>query len=189
VTWEGLNPPYRTIVADPPWPIRWSGGAGGKHRRATPLAYSLMPVTDIASLTVGSLASDVCSLWLWVTPDMNRRGAGVAVAESWGFRVTGEFVWEKPNIGMGRIPRNCHEILLVGQRGSGAVAGSLSIRSVQRWPQVQETNGGKTHSAKPPASLDLIASLSPGPYVELFARQPRLGWDHWGYGYEEDPAP
>ena len=22
MTWEGLNPPYRTIVADPPWPMK-----------------------------------------------------------------------------------------------------------------------------------------------------------------------
>lgn len=28
--WEGLNPPYATIiVADPPWPFVWSGGPGG----------------------------------------------------------------------------------------------------------------------------------------------------------------
>jgi N6-adenosine-specific RNA methylase IME4 len=32
---------------------------------------------------------------------------------------------------------------------------------------------------------DLVEQVSrPVPYVELFARQPRLGWDHWGHGYE-----
>jgi hypothetical protein len=40
------------------------------------------------------------------------------------------------------------------------------------------------HSAKPSAFSDLVEQVSPGPYVELFARQPRLGWDHWGRGYE-----
>lgn len=40
------------------------------------------------------------------------------------------------------------------------------------------------HSVKPAAFLDLVESVSPGPYVELFARQPRLGWDSWGHGYE-----
>jgi hypothetical protein len=40
------------------------------------------------------------------------------------------------------------------------------------------------HSAKPPAFLDLVEQVSPGPYVELFARAPRLGWDSWGKGYE-----
>lgn len=36
------------------------------------------------------------------------------------------------------------------------------------------------HSAKPEAFLDLVESVSPGPYLELFARRNRLGWDTWG---------
>jgi len=42
-----------------------------------------------------------------------------------------------------------------------------------------------SHSEKPALFADLIEKMSPGPYVELFARQPRLGWDSWGYGYEQ----
>lgn len=45
------------------------------------------------------------------------------------------------------------------------------------WPRT-------AHSEKPPAFLDLVERVSPGPYVELFARAPRLGWDSWGFGYE-----
>lgn len=40
------------------------------------------------------------------------------------------------------------------------------------------------HSSKPPAFLDVVEQVSPGPYAELFARAPRLGWDSWGHGYE-----
>jgi hypothetical protein len=36
------------------------------------------------------------------------------------------------------------------------------------------------HSAKPEAFLDIVESVSPGPYLELFARRQRLGWDTWG---------
>jgi N6-adenosine-specific RNA methylase IME4 len=36
------------------------------------------------------------------------------------------------------------------------------------------------HSAKPEAFLDLVEETSPGPYLELFARRNRLGWDTWG---------
>ena len=42
------------------------------------------------------------------------------------------------------------------------------------WP-VQER-----HSQKPEAFLDMVEQVSPGPYVELFARRNRLGWDTWG---------
>lgn len=41
------------------------------------------------------------------------------------------------------------------------------------WPR------GK-HSEKPEAFQDLVEQVSPGPYVELFARRDRLGWDTWG---------
>jgi N6-adenosine-specific RNA methylase IME4 len=44
------------------------------------------------------------------------------------------------------------------------------------------------HSVKPAGFLDIVEQVSPGPYVELFARQPRLGWDSWGYGYETGRA-
>jgi N6-adenosine-specific RNA methylase IME4 len=40
-------------------------------------------------------------------------------------------------------------------------------------------------SQKPPAFLDVVEQVGPAPYVELFARQPRLGWDSWGWGYEQ----
>ncbi len=36
------------------------------------------------------------------------------------------------------------------------------------------------HSAKPEAFLDLVEQVSPGPYLEMFARRDRLGWDTWG---------
>lgn len=27
---------------------------------------------------------------------------------------------------------------------------------------------------------DIVESVSPGPYLEMFARRQRLGWDTWG---------
>lgn len=47
------------------------------------------------------------------------------------------------------------------------------------------------HSAKPEAFQDMVEQVSPGPYVELFARRDRLGWDTWGnesLGTAEMPA-
>jgi N6-adenosine-specific RNA methylase IME4 len=32
----------------------------------------------------------------------------------------------------------------------------------------------------PDAILDMIEQVSPGPYLELFARRARFGWDYWG---------
>lgn len=36
------------------------------------------------------------------------------------------------------------------------------------------------HSQKPEAFIDLVEQVSPPPYVELFSRRHRLGWDVWG---------
>lgn len=181
MTARGVSGRYRTICADPPWPFRWNGGVGGTHRNATPLRYSLMSVDEIAALPVGDVASVDAHLFLWVTPELHRRGEGVRVAEAWGFTPVDEIIWEKPNIGMGAFPRHVHEPLLIARRGSLPFTGSRSIRSVQRWPQRHAGNGGgKVHSSKPDAALDLAEQVSPGPYLELFARRARFGWDYWG---------
>lgn len=186
MSWEGLTPPYATIVADPPWPFRWSGGPGGLRRNATPLRYSLISLEDIKALPVQQLASPNAHLYLWVTPDLNRRGEGVATAEAWGFSVVDEIIWEKPNFGVGIFPRHCHEPLLVCRRGTLPFTASRDVRSVQKWRVPNTNNGGKAHSQKPAGACDLIETASPGPYVELFARAPRLGWDSWGFGYESE---
>lgn len=184
MTWEGLSPPYRTIVADPPWPIRWDGSPGGRRRNATPMRYSLMTVDEVVALPVHTLAADDAHLYLWVTPQLNRSGVGVCVAEAWGFNVVDEIIWDKPNLGMGAFPRHCHEPLLVCRRGSLPFTATRSVRSVQRWRQDFGNRGGKEHSSKPSGALDLVETASPGPYLELFARRQRLGWDSWGHGFE-----
>jgi N6-adenosine-specific RNA methylase IME4 len=150
---------------------------GGRRRNPTVLGYPVVTLDDIASFPVGDLAEEDAHLFLWVTPALNRKGAGVRVAEAWGFRVVSEVIWEKPNLGMGAFPRACHEPLLVCSRGALPWTGSRGVRSVQRWGQPRlERNGGKWHSQKPPAVYGFIEAASPGPYLEVFARQSALGW-------------
>lgn len=57
-------------------------------------------------------------------------------------------------------------------KGEATATGRASGRWFQ-WPRGE-------HSAKPEAFLDLVEQVSPGPYLELFARRNRLGWDTWG---------
>jgi hypothetical protein len=54
VTWDGLTPPYRTVVADPPWQV--AAGPRSLHdpgERTRLLRYSTMSVAEIAALPVG----------------------------------------------------------------------------------------------------------------------------------------
>lgn len=179
--WEGLSPPYRTIVADPPWAYDEGfvnggpGGLGWTNRH--PLPYSGLSVAEIAALPVRELVgSDGAMLFLWTTnrylPD------AFVICGAWGFTYRQTLVWHKGDASPfpASVAPNTGEFLLVARRGPVRRVGTAesSIVFAKRGE----------HSAKPGVFLDLIEGVSPGPYVELFARQPRLGWDSWGYGYE-----
>jgi N6-adenosine-specific RNA methylase IME4 len=45
------------------------------------------------------------------------------------------------------------------------------------------------HSRKPDEQYELIQNCSPGPYLELFARGKRKGWDVFGNQADEDYKP
>lgn len=177
---------YRTIVVDPPWPVRgdailrpWVMGAGGRRKRATVMPYSLMTLADISALPVATLAQADAHLYLWITAKLNARGIGYATVRAWGFEWVGEIVWKKNNFGLGAFPRPQHEILVIARRGSLPFK-RRDVGSVQAWRQDYSANGGKRHSVKPEHAMDLIETNSPGPYLELFARRQRLGWHTWG---------
>jgi N6-adenosine-specific RNA methylase IME4 len=189
MTWEGLTPPYRTIVADPPWDYGFNSrkgtwpptnaGAAGAYRNA-PLPYSTMSTTEIAALPVAQLAhQDGAHLYLWTTQRLMR--SAYEIAEAWGFAVRTVLVWSKPAKGISGDFVCSAEFVLYGKRGS-LPALSRHMGTVFDLPRPAG------HSTKPPAFLDVVEGVSPGPYVELFARAPRLGWDSWGYGYESGAA-
>lgn len=186
MTWDGLAPPYRTIVADPPWSYDegWapfgptSRGGDRPGRRALP--YSSMTVEQIGALGVDQLAADDAHLYLWTTNRYLRDAFDVV--GWWGFVPSTVLVWCKPPMGIG--PGGAYsittEFVLYARRGQ---LPPLS-RADTTWFAAPRAG----HSAKPPAFLDLVERVAPGPYVELFARAPRLGWDAWGKGYESGAA-
>lgn len=182
--WEGLSPPYSTIVADPPWKAvlggattRGKDGAWfvrqGARRKAFP--YSTMTVEEIAALPVTDLVGFNAHLYLWTTNEFLE--SAYQVARSWGFRPVKPLVWCKaPHGFLGRPFVASAEFCLFCRRGRLDMIGEAG-RQWWEWPR-------GAHSEKPSAFFDIVESVSPDPYVELFARAPRLGWDSWGYGYE-----
>ena len=67
-----------------------------------------------------------------------------------------------------------------GRRNVEALLGKLSTHMVY----VPSGLAALRHTTGALVVDDAHLEESPGPYVELFARQPRLGWDAWGHGYE-----
>lgn len=153
-------------------------GSGGRRRRATAVPYGFMSLDEIAALPIADLAEDDAFLFLRTTRRLFREGEAATIVRAWGFEPKGEIIWGLRNPGMGGFLGSGHEPILVATRGAVAFPPNLLPGSVQFWRQTYQ--GGKVHSAKPEAFLDHVESLCPGPYVELFARRARFGWDYWG---------
>ena len=162
---------YRTIVADPPWDIG-AGPGWNPNGISRPLTYPTMSVADIAGMPVRDFAERECHLYVWTINHYLRDTYDIA--EAWGFKPSTLLTWCKtPNgIGLGGAYSLTTEHILFCRRGT--LAAKLRVDTTwYSWPR-------GPHSAKPEAFLDLVEQVSPGPYLELFARRNRLGWDTWG---------
>ena len=175
---------YATIVADPPWqvdagPRVGREGFGDATGASRPLAYPSLTVDQIAAMPISSVADDAAHLYLWT---INRYlDDAFDIARSWGFRFSTLLTWTKNPMGGGL--GGCYgistEFVLFCRRGvlkSTARVGTTWFN----WKRPYDARGKPRHSAKPTEFQAMVESVSPGPYLELFARAPRAGWDSWG---------
>jgi N6-adenosine-specific RNA methylase IME4 len=163
------GPPYRTIVADPPWPSMHQRAT--YHRGKPERHYETMTIEEIAELPVSDLAEEDAHLWLW---GVNRLlGDAYRIAEAWGFTPMSLLTWKKPGPGMGYYLRNNTEHAVFATRGRPMVPSAALPSSLYEWPRGR-------HSEKPDAFIDVVESVSPAPRLEMFARRARFGWDYCG---------
>lgn len=158
---------YSTIYADPPWPYSDQG-----TRAATSYHYPTMSIDDIYRLPVSGRVKTQAHLWLWTTNSFLREAFDVI--DAWGFAYKAAMVWVKPQLGLGNYIRVSHEFLLVASRGN-LVGHATNQRS---WIEHDRLE----HSRKPEIFRQILEEISPGPYLELFARTKTDGWDSWGNG-------
>ena len=173
---------YRTVVADPPWAMPTGGQWGGPnaHRwagakaRPSALPYPTMSLEAIAELPVIDLAERDAHLYLWVPNAFIEHVHDLA--RGWGFHPSQLLVWCKTprGVGLGGAFTNTVEFVLFARRGTL----KAKERIDSTWFHWKRPHN--SHSAKPESFLDLVEQVSPGPYLELFARRQRLGWDTWG---------
>lgn len=167
---------YPTIVADPPWPYDedWPTFPDEEDERSTTraLPYQYMTLDEIRELEVAELIAADSHLFLWTTNRFVRDAFDIA--EAWGFEVSHLLVWcKKPHgLGLGGTFSNTTEFVLHGRAGTPETKQRVDS-TWWEWPR------GK-HSEKPAAFLDLVESICPGPYLEMFARSRRRGWTAWG---------
>ena len=167
---------YGAIYADPPWTFATYSHKG--KGRSAEAHYDCMSIADIMALPVATWAAPDCVLFLWTTDPL--LPAALDVIEAWEFIFkTVGFVWAKTTadgagfpIGTGYYTRANPEICLLATRGRPKRL-SRSVRKLIVAPR-------REHSRKPDEAAEGIEALCAGPYLELFARAPRPGWDSWG---------
>lgn len=170
--------PYSTILADPPWQFQnRTGKVAPEHRRL--LRYPTMGLQEIKNLPVNRISAANSHLYLWIPNALLKEG--LEVMNHWGFTYKTNIIWYKvrkdggpDGRGVGFYFRNVTEMILFGVRGS--------MRTLK--PGRTQVNLFSTrkreHSRKPDELYSIIEDCSPGPYLELFARFSRKGWDQWG---------
>ena len=164
---------YRTILCDPPWDVK--AGPRSLHdpgERTRDLAYSTLTVAEIAALKIQDIAAPGAHLYLWTINAYIE--SAYSIVRAWGFTPSTLLVWIKTpkGRGLGGTFSTATEYVLFARRGT--------LRATTRMDRNWWLWKRGAHSQKPEAFIDLVEQVSPGPYVELFARRQRLGWDSWG---------
>jgi len=181
---------YNVIYADPPWQTKAGRPMNGYKivegvqiwnsidNKSRELNYNTMSIEEIKSLPVKKLSADNAHLYLWVTNQYLFKAE--SVINAWGFQYSTTLVWAKNPMGggLGGNFRITTEFLLFATKGSL----KAKERHTGTWfnQKREYENGYPCHSKKPAFFSELIEKVSPGPYLELFARREREGWDVYG---------
>jgi N6-adenosine-specific RNA methylase IME4 len=168
---------YRTIVADPPWDVQRLQSPGAKAfgtneevLRSIKLEYPTMTVEQIAALEIPAEKDAHCYIWT-INKYIEQT---YQIMRAWGFKPSQMLTWAKNpmGLGMGGSFSNTTEFILFGRRGN--------LSAKQRIDSTWWNWKRGLHSEKPEAFQDIVEQVSPGPYLEMFARRYRLGWDVFG---------
>ena len=174
-----FSPPskcYGLIYADPPWTFR-TRSAKGKGRSAE-AHYDCMSLDQVKTLPVADWATDNAILLMWATDPLLDKAMDVIRAWGFTFKTVG-FYWVKENTsgngfftGMGFWTRANPEQCLLATRGHPKRL-AADVKRLVVTPR-------REHSRKPDEMYGHIERLANGPYLEMFGRSSRPGWDTWG---------
>jgi len=158
-------------VVDPPWPVK-KIGRDERPDQGKYLDYPTMDLDDIRQLPVDEMAADDgAHLYLWSTqkhlPD------AFEMLEAWGARFECLLTWVKPT---GVAPFSWQyntEHVLFARFGDG-------LKMQEMGQQVSFEAPVSSHSEKPDIFYERVKNATPGPRLEMFARDSRDGFDVWG---------
>lgn len=174
---------YRAILADPPW--RFATYSDKGKGRSAEAHYDCMTLSDIKAMPVADWAAKDAVLFLWATDPLLPRALEVIAA--WGFTYkTVAFYWAKLNKGRGGLVLDQRDFF-TGMGFWTRANPEPCLLATRGKPKRRATDVAKLmiaprreHSRKPDETHERIERLVDGPYLELFARASRPGWDSLG---------
>lgn len=184
---------YPAIIADPPWQydspraLVGNGGRGAEGAAEIIQAdvsdhYGTMSIEELRALSIPATQNSV--IFMWTTNPFLCDGTASALVKAWGFTPKTVLTWAKtkagehtPSMKTGHWFRSASEHVIFAVKG--AVKRPTGFPAIATWfPHVR-----LPHSVKPERVHEFAEAVCPdGPWLEMFARRARRGWDTWGNG-------
>ena len=188
---------YSAIIIDPPWQYDSPAALVGCIKKdGTPsiqvnvdAQYPTMSTGELRNLSIP--AADDCILFMWVTNPFLCDGTGGILVKHWGFTPKTVITWAKvqadkitPSMKTGHWFRSASEHVIVGVKGK--------VTRPENYPALPTwfASTRLAHSVKPDRIHEYAELARPdGPWLEMFARRSRPGWDIWGNQAPQRGAP
>lgn len=183
---------YKTVVMDPPWPIKGLKEPAKFKNKRKPihqevkkrLTYDLMSMNDIYDFPIDDFAAEECLLFLWATcgkidgtPVVQH---ALLLLEKWGFNYHTMLAWVKPQgIAFNSPIISRLEPIIFGWRGNfSELIGGMGVMSSNIITYSQIFSG-----QKPAKFYQNLRMWTPDPRIDIFARRAHVGFDGWGEEY------
>jgi len=167
---------YKTIVIDPPWPVKPLVLKMRPNLYAIP--YPTMTIQEITDFPINNIVDpESCNMFMWTT--MTYLPQSLEILKAWGFNYHAVLSWYKTN---GRtlwgIKRNVEFVIV-------AYKGKFSLNTHGKSISAFFAEPTMTHSKKPQIFYDMLTRTAPAPRIDVFARIKRVGWDAYGNEVKE----
>ena len=171
-----LHGNYQALSVDSPWEYR-SKRTGGSMKSGACQKYPTMSLEELAGLPVKDIAAKNAVLFLWITTPLKIDIIESRLIETWGFNYKTSLYWiKKDRLGLGSWWRGSVEECLFCIRGKVPAFRETADNLIIAKPGI--------HSEKPKEYWEKIEPVltrnNLNKRVELFARNPRNGWDAFG---------
>lgn len=160
--------------------------------------YPCLKDEELAALPVGSVANKDSMMFMWSTSLTLKRALDLMTL--WGFEYLSSIVWVKTKNPVAKVAQGeivelalshvfgngpvliTHEFLLIGKKGNGLGKSHFQPRSVMFEQGGAGSSKKVVHSQKPETAYVWIEKMWPSTTkLELFSRNDRPGWIHWGF--------